>query len=307
MSNPKPLVAIIMATYNGADFIREQIDSILRQRDVDVHFYISDDGSSDETLAILHNYFQQYPQQFKKLFEVKFHHPAKNFLSILPKITQPYDYYAFSDQDDVWLEDKLATAISKLTSGHALYCGRTENVNHHLQSYGYSPLFSFPPSFKNAIVQNIAGSNTMVFNRSIFELLQPSFNYEVPMHDWWTYLITTFAGHSVYYDPMPKVLYRQHSHNFNGSNIGIRSQLKRIWYGLLGRYQYWNNLNELNLLEYLDYATRDNLKVFYQFQFLRKKSNFQNFNPSFINRVGIYRQTVFGNWMLKLSLFLKRA
>ena len=87
MNNPKPLVAIIMATYNGADFIREQIDSILRQRDVDVHFYISDDGSRDETLAILHNYFQQYPQQFKKLFEVKFHHPAKNFLSILPKIT----------------------------------------------------------------------------------------------------------------------------------------------------------------------------------------------------------------------------
>ena len=303
----KPVVAIIMATYNGARFIQEQIDSILNQQVVDVHFYISDDGSSDSTLDIINEYFKNYPDQFKKLFQVDFKSPARNFLSILPKVIQDYDYYAFSDQDDVWMDNKLQTAIKKINEGYALYCGRTENTNKNLQSYGHSPLFRFLPSFKNAIVQSIAGSNTMVFNQEIFNLLKDSFNYKVPMHDWWTYQLATFTGHHVYYDPIPKVFYRQHSHNFNGSNLGIRSQLKRIFHGLFGRYQYWNNLNEKNLMEYLDFGTKENLKVFYQFQYLRKKSNFLNFKLSYINQVGIYRQTLFGNWMLKLSIFLKRA
>ena len=81
----KPVVAILMATYNGARFIQEQIDSILNQQGVDVHFYISDDGSSDSTLDIINEYFKNYPDQFKKLFHVKFKSPARNFLSILPK------------------------------------------------------------------------------------------------------------------------------------------------------------------------------------------------------------------------------
>ena len=60
-------------------------------------------------------------------------------------------------------------------------------------------------------------------------------------------------------------------------------------------------------MEYLDFGTRENLKVFNQFQFLRKKTNFMNFNLNYINRTGIHRQTLFGNWMLKLAIFLKRA
>ncbi len=65
----KPVVAILMATYNGARFIQEQIDSILNQKEADVHFYISDDGSSDSTLDIINEYFKNYPDQFKKSFK----------------------------------------------------------------------------------------------------------------------------------------------------------------------------------------------------------------------------------------------
>ena len=303
----KPYVAILMATSNGEQFIQEQIESILNQKNVNVHFYISDDGSTDKTLNIVNDYFKQYPDQFKKLYQVRFKHPARNFLSMFNKIPDSYDYYAYADQDDVWLEDKLENAIDKIKQGHALYCGRTENVNKKLETIGYSPLFSFPPIFKNAIVQSIAGSNTMVFNHDIFKLLTQSFDFPVPMHDWWTYILTTFAGYSVYYDPIPKVLYRQHDHNFNGSNIGVRNTLNRVFFGLVGRYQHWNNLNEQNLINFIDIGTRENLKTFYQFQFLRKKSYFMNFNLGYINRIGVYRQTVFGNWMLKLSLLLKRA
>ena len=307
MIQNKPTVAILMATYNGEKYLSEQIDSILNQRQVNVHLYVSDDGSTDNTLNIIQDYKNKYKENFKNVFKVKFKYPAKNFLSILPKITNNYDYYAFSDQDDVWYQDKLITAINKINEGHDLYCGRTENVDKNLISTGYSPLFEFAPSFKNAIVQSIAGGNTMVFNHKVFELLKPSFNFEHHAHDWWTYILTTFSGYKVFYDPFPKVMYRQHENNFNGSNLGLFNQLRRIIFGLFGRFKYWNNLNEKNLMEYLDFATRENLKVFYKFQYLRKKSTFINFNPSYINRVGIYRQTTLGNWMLKLSFLLKRV
>jgi len=305
--NKKPTVAILMATYNGEKYISQQIDSILNQHNVNVHFYISDDGSTDNTLNIIQDYKDKYKENFKNIFKVNFKYPANNFLSILPKITEKYDFYAFSDQDDVWYQDKLTTVINKINQGYDLYCGRTENVDKNLTSIGFSPLFELPPCFKNAIVQSIAGGNTMVFNHKIFELLKPSFNYKHHTHDWWTYILTTFSGHKVFYDPFPKVMYRQHENNFNGSNLGLLNQLRRIIMGLLGRFKYWNNLNEKNLMEYLDFATHENLKTFYKFQYLRKKSTFINFNPSHINRVGIYRQTTLGNWMLKLSFLLNRA
>ena len=303
----KPIVAIIMATYNGEKYLSEQLDSILNQSDVIVHLYISDDGSSDNTLNIIQDYKDKYQKNFKNIFKVNFNHPAKNFLSILPKITDQYEFYAFSDQDDVWYQDKLITAINKINEGNDLYCGRTENVDKNLISFGYSPLFELAPCFKNAIVQSIAGGNTMVFNHKVFELLKPSYNFEHHAHDWWIYILTTFSGHKVFYDSFPKIMYRQHENNFNGSNLGIFNQLRRIIMGLLGRFKHWNNLNEKNLMEFIDFASRENLKTFYKFQYLRKKSTFINFNPSYINRVGIYRQTTLGNWMLKLSLLLNRA
>ncbi len=296
-----------MATYNGEKYLKEQLESILNQKRVNVHIYVSDDGSVDRTLDIVNEYKKKYPENFRSIFKVNFKHPAKNFLSILPKIINDYKFYAFSDQDDVWYEDKLITSINKINNGYDLYCGRSENVDKNLISIGYSPLFEFEPCFKNAIVQSIAGSNTMVFNDKIFSLLKNSIDIEVPMHDWWTYLLTTFVGFKVYYDRFPKIMYRQHENNFNGSNLGLLNQLRRIASGLLGRYKYWNDLNEKNLLEFIDFADKETLKVFYKFQYLRKRSNFINFNPNYINKIGIFRQTTLGNLMLKLYFFLNRA
>jgi glycosyltransferase involved in cell wall biosynthesis len=307
MNNPKPLVAIIMATYNGADFIREQIDSILKQNNVDVHFYISDDNSTDGTLNTINDFRQKYPENFKGLFNVQFKSPCKNFLNLVNKIDDSYDYYAFSDQDDIWFPDKLKHAINIINQEHDLYCGRTEIVNSKLTSLGYSPLFSFPPSFQNAIVQSIAGGNTMVFNKKIFTLLKNNSQVEVQSHDWWTYILATFTGHNVYYDQNPKVLYRQHNYNYNGSNIGFFNQIARIFYGLVGRYKSWTDKHFVELSRIVDLGTKQSLKTFYQYGILRNRRYLFKFSLNDINRVGIYRQTAYGNLSLKLAIFLKRA
>jgi len=307
MNNNKPLVAILMASCNGVDFIEEQIESILHQKKVNVHIYISDDNSTDNTLNIVNDYRQKYPENFKGLFNVKLKSPCKNFLGLVNKIEDSYDYYAFSDQDDVWFPDKLEHAIDIINQGHDLYCGRTEIVNSKLTSFGYSPLFSFPPSFQNAIVQSIAGGNTMVFNKKIFTLLKDNSQVDVESHDWWTYILATFAGHKVYYDRNPKVLYRQHSHNYHGSNIGTFNQIARIFYALIGRYKSWTDEHFLELSKIVDLGTKQSLKTFYQYGILRNRRFLHKFSLNDINRVGIYRQTSQGNLFLKIAIFLRRA
>lgn len=303
----KNTVAVLMATYNGEKFISKQIESILAQNNVNVHLYISDDASNDNTVNIIEDYKSKLPETFKKLFHVNFRSPSKNFLSLFAKIPDNYDYYAFSDQDDVWFENKLQNSIKKINQNYDLYCGRTEIVDQNLVTTGYSPLFRNKPIFRNALVQSIAGSNTMLFNNKIFKLAKKSFNFDVPMHDWWIYILTTFTNSKVYYDPIPQLFYRQHPKNFNGSNTGILNLFKRIINGIKGEYKKNNNLNEKNILEYIDYGTIENLKIFYKFQNLRKKSNVFNFEENEFEKYGVYRQTLTGNIMLKLSLMLKRA
>ena len=172
---------------------------------------------------------------------------------------------------------------------------------------GYSPLFRNNPTFRNALVQSIAGSNTMLFNNKIFKLTRSSFNFDVPMHDWWIYILTTFSNSKVYYDPIPQIFYRQHKKNFNGSNVGIINIFKRIINGIKGDFKKTNNLNEKNILEYIDYGTMENLKIFYKFQNLRKKSNVFNYEENEFEKYGVYRQTLIGNIMLKLLLMLRKA
>jgi glycosyltransferase involved in cell wall biosynthesis len=307
MNNNKPLVAIIMTTYNGADFIEEQIESILKQRNVNVHLYISDDNSTDSTLNIINDYRQKYSENFQGLFNVQFKSPCKNFLNLVNKINDSYDYYAFSDQDDVWYPDKLEHAINIIDQGHDLYCGRTEIVNSKLTSFGHSPLFSFPPSFQNAIVQSIAGGNTMVFNKKIFTLLKNNSQVDVQSHDWWTYILATFTGHKVYYDRNSKVLYRQHNHNYNGSNLGVLNKIIRIFFVLLGRYKSWTDKHFLELYKIIDLGTKQSLKTFYQYGILRNRRYLHKFSLNDINQVGIYRQTALSNIFLKIAIFLKRA
>jgi glycosyltransferase involved in cell wall biosynthesis len=302
-----PTVAIILATCNGEKYLSEQLDSLLNQQQVNVHIYIQDDHSNDNTLNIIKYYKEKYPENFKNLFHCNFKNPCKNFLNLINKIDNHYEYYAFADQDDVWFQDKLIHAINILKQGHDLYCGRTEIVDSKLISYGYSPLFPFPASFQNAIVQSIAGGNTMVFNKTIFNLLKENCNVDVQSHDWWTYILTTFTGHKVFYDKNPKVLYRQHNKNYNGSNIGFINHLTRIFYGLKGRYKTWTDKHFLELSKIVDIGTKDSLKTFYQYGILRNRRYLFRFSLNDINRVGIYRQTTQGNLFLKLAIFLKRA
>ena len=168
----KPTIAVLLATYNGEKYLAEQLNSIIYQKEVNTHIYISDDGSSDQTIHIIKSFIKKYPKKIKKIFYSNYKNSAKNFLYLIQKKLN-YKYYAFCDQDDVWLEKKLINAIKKLNLGYDLYGGRTINTNKNLNIVGYSPKYkNFKPCFNNALIQSFAGGNTMVFSHKIYKLLE---------------------------------------------------------------------------------------------------------------------------------------
>ena len=125
-----PIVAVIMSTYNGEKFLDEQINSILSQKDVVVHLYVRDDGSTDSTRQILSN-TQKNNKNLHLFFENNIG-VGNSFMKCLYYAKANYDYYAFSDQDDIWLPEKLIKAITFLEENHKeLYCSNQMCVDRY--------------------------------------------------------------------------------------------------------------------------------------------------------------------------------
>ena len=303
--NNKPIVAVLLPTYNSEKYIREQLDSILNQKKVNVALYVSDDGSTDKTLEIINSYFRKYPKNFKKLYNVKFREPCSNFYSLLFKVPK-YKYYAMADQDDVWLEDKLSRAINFLIKGYDLYGSRVKAVDENLNFVGYSPLFTKKAKFQNALVQGLFANNTTVFNYEIIKLVRIKKINFITDISWLLYLLATFYGKKVYYDRIPKILYRQHSNNVHGISLSWGSKLLRIWRFLCANEKRINNNHISFLKSIISNQPKNNIKILKSFDIMRKKMVFLKFNNNFFKKLGVYRQTKTGNFLLKIGIILNR-
>jgi hypothetical protein len=143
---------------------------------------------------------------------------ANSFFTLLDNCGDEYDYFAFADQDDVWLPDKIERAVLSLSRDGieepAMYCSRVEYVDESLGHIGYSQIPK-KVDFTNALVENVAIGCTVVLNRSARNLLRGRFPQKTIMHDWWCYLVVSALG-KVVFDERPGVKYRQHSGNVVG-------------------------------------------------------------------------------------------
>jgi hypothetical protein len=225
-----------------------------------------------------------------------------------PKIRA--DFYAFSDQDDVWMVDKLAKSLEYFATvkdevSPRVYCGRTQIVDEQLNTIGYSPLFSLPQSFRNALAQSIAGGNTMVFNQASKELLEKTGLLNVVSHDWWIYQLVEAVGGKVYYDPTPMLLYRQHDAIIAGSNIRFLPKINRIFRVIKGQYMVWNIMNYQALSLVNDLFTKENQNVLASYGKFRKANLLNRYQ--LFKSCGIYRQTLLGNIALQLAVFLNKV
>jgi glycosyltransferase involved in cell wall biosynthesis len=232
-SGKQALVEVLLATYNGERFLREQIDSILAQDYPNLRVLARDDGSSDQTADTLNEYAARFPGRFQVLQpSPATGSAAANFLLLMKASTAPY--ICFSDQDDVWLPDKVSRtkqAMDQLESqwgadAPLLVFTDLLVVDDQLKTLHDSfwahqkiepaRIHRLPP----LLVQNVVTGCTAMLNRKLLErsLSMPG---DALMHDHWIALLASSMGKSAAVST-PTILYRQHDRNLLGA--GNRAQ-----------------------------------------------------------------------------------
>ncbi|CCV04447.1 conserved hypothetical protein [Mesorhizobium metallidurans STM 2683] len=310
MSKQDQRVAILMGTKDGAAFIEEQLRSLLAQSHSAIDLWVSDDGSIDGTTAIVDAWKTRWHKGRLTLVDGPRQGFAANFRSMIVDPRIEADCYAFCDQDDIWEPDRLESALSWMQTRDAtvplMFCSRTVTMSETGTMVGCSPLFQRPPSFRNALVQSIAGGNTILLNRVARDLLaKASSRTHFVSHDWWAYLIVTAAGGVVRYEPRPLVRYRQHEANLVGANVSWRARFSRLEHLLNGGFARWTDENLNGLAANRDLLTTDAAACLSLFTQSRKGNVLSRLN--LLRRSGVYRQTPFGTFGLYLSVVAGRV
>ena len=211
----KPQIIILLSTWNGEKYLRQQLDSLLSQTVIDrMQILVRDDGSSDETVAILKEYEKTGKLTF---YQGKNLGSTQSFFQLLIDAPKA-DYYAFCDQDDYWLKEKVGKAVQGIEKIQepALYCSRKIIVDQDLHELPRSDVDPSMSVLDNFIRNNKASGCTMVINHKLREIFLRYRPQMVPFHDSWIYKLALFFG-KVVYSRESYIKYRQHGNNVTGA------------------------------------------------------------------------------------------
>lgn len=243
MNDPMKRVLVIMTTFNSEKWIEDQLNSILNQHDVSIYLSIFDDGSTDKTISILERYSQRNDNIRVELNELPFRNPGKNFINaVCLNKSEDYDYFAFSDHDDIWKLDKIKSAIDKLVDEHAegYSCSVTPFTNSKL----YKDSKQCSSKRKLDFIFEGAGQGcTFVLSNKLYNNVRKFFinNKEeiAPFyyHDWLVYIFARNMNMKWFFDERSFIYYRQHAHNNIGSKFSLSSIMKRYELIINGWYK----------------------------------------------------------------------
>lgn len=233
MAKRTPSIAVLMATYNGREWLSEQVGSILHQVGVDLTLFVSDDHSTDGTFELL-NSFAKTDSRISLLPQVtRMGSAGKNFYRLICDVDiSGFDYVSFVDQDDIWNLDKLSSHVGliKRNGAEAISSnvlafwldGSQKLIDKSQPQKSYDYLFeSAGPGCTFLMTPWLVGEvkRQLTDNRGARDVL---------MHDWLTYAICRAYGKSWIIDAVPSMQYRQHHNNVIGANAGLRAILARL-------------------------------------------------------------------------------
>jgi rhamnosyltransferase len=277
MSNQHFKVLVLLATFNGERWISEQINSVLNQSSekIKVDIFISDDGSTDDTLNIINN-FSSCNNSIKIIdFKSSSNGAANNFYNLITHSSLlNYDYICFCDQDDIWFNGRVSRAIDCISSsGASAYSssviafwdnGRTRllSQSHKIRSSdflfegaGQGCTFVISSNYFSLI------SNFIISNRNLIS----SFHY----HDWLIYILVRVYGGRWHFDSEPSLFYRQHASNDTGARGSIKAIRSR--FNLIVRGWYCAQISLAFNIAITASSNILNLEKFYNI-FFQKKS-----------------------------------
>ncbi len=222
-------VAVLISTFNGEKYLEEFLFSLDNQQCPGISLFVGDDGSSDATLQILNKFQSASKYPFQIIPSKGRLGAAAGFFELLAVAGGDFDYYAFGDQDDVWMPDKISRAVNELNKASreipSLYCSRLEVVDKELNHLRWSRI-PRRIGFGNAIVENVATGCTLVMNASAREFILSALPDNCLMHDWWCYLTICCFG-QIIFDENPGIKYRLHDTNVVGVATTTMDNLNR--------------------------------------------------------------------------------
>ena len=211
-----PKVTVVLSTYNGSQYLPEQLASLNEQARRPDSLVLRDDGSTDDSVCIVREWSAVTGVQLQEVAGERLG-PARSFLTAALNAA-PADVYMFCDQDDIWLPDKISRAVDRLPFGPgappSLLATRLAVVAADLTPISLS---NVPKrlTFSSAVCESMLTGCTIAFNAAFRDLLGGRVPENVVMHDWWCYLLATGAAQLVF-DCKPTLLYRQHGSNALG-------------------------------------------------------------------------------------------
>ena len=223
-------VQILLSTYNGEKYLREQIDSLLNQSHKNIHILVRDDGSKDNTVNILKEYKSNVSSKIDIILGKNIG-VIESFFELINKSDNSYDYYFFCDQDDYWEKDKVKRAIELINKENEEkigYCSNLKLVDKDLKFLKFAYSKKLIPNIFNCFLENIVTGCTYVCNKNLFlkikEKVRIIDSKKISMHDHYFYFLTCLYGKLIY-DENSYILYRQHGNNVIG--MGKNNILKR--------------------------------------------------------------------------------
>lgn len=253
-------VLVLLSTYNGELFLREQLDSLFNQKGISLQILVRDDGSTDNTEKILQEYLL-LNKNLTVLMESNIGCTLsfKKLMGYALSMTQKFDYYAFSDQDDVWDGEKLLSAVECLERNEnelKLYYSSYRVVDDNLV-FKHINYFKHRHTLGEALIMINTMGCTMVFTSLLMEktlMIEEIKNFKssgFPNHDGWMYLTAMVFNTFICYDSIPRINYRQHTNNVVGAFAGsLMNRIKRILKNKNAKSQISNIL--LNTFETID-------------------------------------------------------
>lgn len=287
---------VLMATFNGERYLRDQLNSIYEQDGVKITVVCRDDGSTDCTLDILAEFSRN-----KGLLVLKDAHKcgsaAKNFRRlILDSDAEHYDIVLLSDQDDIWLRDKVSTALRYVRSGVALFSsslipfsdsGRRSRVLK--QSVKYT---KFDHLFQGLSAGCTYGMSMGLFSEVRSIIGNNWFETNDFSHDWLVYTVARSRDLRIHHRSSPLVLYRQHDNNVQGASYGISGLLYRLKNINTGWYSAQISINKL--LFHSASAEVELITAFENRNVLKLVANITQLRRSIFESIALILLSIFG-------------
>lgn len=302
-------ISILLSTYNGGKYLKEQLDSILSQSFNDFKVLVRDDGSTDNTVAILKEYEKMYPTKIKLIKDDGGNlRSTRSFMRLLENSDS--EYVMFCDQDDVWLEDKIEITLKKMLEIEKenldkpalvhtdLYIYENEKKNKYVKFMEYQKLNYRFDTLNRLFMQNIVTGCTMMINKKGIKKIS-DIPKEALMHDWWAAIVVSAFG-KIGFVNRATILYRQHDNNTVGAKKRDLTFFVNKIFNPISLKGYFLQIYKFKTLYYSSFDEHSKYIVDI-FLSLQKKSYVKSRYLMFKHK--IYKQGI----MINIALFLGKA